>query len=47
MNKLDRVLVKLGDKTVDLAEAIKSFDYRYLLLAAIFVAGVLVGAILF
>lgn len=39
MNKLDRVLAKLGDKTVDLAEAIKNFDYRYILLAVIFAAG--------
>ena len=39
MSNIDKAFKKLGDKTVDLAEAIKSFDYRYILLAAIFAAG--------
>jgi len=47
MSKIDKAFEKLGSKTIVLAEAIQKFDYRYILLAAIFGLGLVVGAILF
>lgn len=43
MSKIDRVFNKIGTKVAEVIDAIEDFDYRYILLAAIFGLGVLVG----
>lgn len=43
MNKIDKAFNKIDKAINDLIEAIKRFDYRYLLLLVIFATGLGIG----